>query len=187
VTDRAETRTQPHIVLIGLRCSGKSTLAPRLAAELDRPCLDLDDRVARAMDADSPARAIERDGIDAFRETEARELDAALAARPSVLALGGGAPTAPGAREALEHAAASGAARVFYLRAEPDTLAARMRATDTAERPTLVGDDAVGEIRTLFDQRDPLYESLAESTVETDGVGIDAALAALVALARAGS
>ena len=186
MTGAGATRALPHIVLIGLRCSGKSTLAPRLATELDLPCIDLDDRVARAMGADAPARAIERDGIDAFRETETRELGSALSEPASVLALGGGAPTAPGARETLERAAASGAARVFYLRAEPDTLAMRMHASDTADRPALAGDDPIDEIPILFEQRDPLYESLAESTVETDGVDPDATLAALVALARAG-
>jgi len=176
-----------HLVLIGLRCSGKSTLAPQLADALGMPCVDLDDRVTRALGAESPAHAIERDGIDAFRAAETRELDAALREPPMVLALGGGTPTAPGARERLERAADDNAARIFYLSAEPDTLAARMRSTDTDTRPALSSDDPVAEIGTIHEQRHGLYESIAESIIETDGVNPGSVLAALVALARSGS
>lgn len=176
-----------HIVLIGLRCSGKSTLAPRLAETLGVACVDLDDRVARAMGAASPAQAIENNGIESFRAAEAHELDSALGEPASVLALGGGTPTAPGARERLERAATTGQARVFYLCAQPGTLEARMRATDTGRRPALEGDDPVAEIATIHAQRHQLYETLAESIVETDAVEPESVLAALVALAKAGA
>lgn len=176
------TTRHAHIVLMGLRCSGKSTLGAQLAHKLGLPFIDLDDRVRDAANAESPAHVIERDGIDAFRALESSELTSALAHPTSVIALGGGTPTAPGASNTLAAAQRNCTARIFYLRALPVTLRARMEQTDTSSRPALTGDNALDEIATLFDERDASYTELSESIIETDAVEPDAILRALVAL-----
>lgn len=173
---------QPNLILTGLRASGKSTLGRLLAQQLGRDFVDLDEVVAQRMDATGPGEAIERDGIDAFRAAETEALRSVLGTENQIIALGGGTPTAPGAAELLRESGS----RIVYLRANPETLRERMGASDNTDRPALVGDDALGEIETLFNQRDDLYRALAESIVHIDGVGETSALRALIALANAG-
>lgn len=172
----------PNLILIGLRASGKSTLGRLLAQRLGRDFVDLDDVVARRMGASGPGEAIARDGIDAFRAAETDALRSVLETPARVIALGGGTPTAPGAADLLR---ASGA-HLVYLRGSPETLRSRLRETDNTDRPALVGDDAIDEVRTLHEQRDAPYRSLAGSVVHIDGVSRESVLAALIALGRAG-
>ena len=47
----------------------------------------------------------------------------------------------------------------------------------------MVGADAVSEIGTLFERRDPLYRDLAGGVLHLDGVSEEAALAMLAAWA----
>jgi len=175
--------SDPHIVLIGLRGCGKSTLGEQLADALGRPFLDLDALVSERLGMSGPGAIIDQHGIERFREEEAAALAFALEQPAGVLALGGGTPTAPGALDML----VSDRARVFYLRATPGTLAERLCQADNTDRPALVGDDPVSEIGVLFDQRDGIYQNLAESVVHVDGIREQAALAAITALARAGA
>ncbi|MFG0246932.1 MAG: shikimate kinase [Phycisphaerales bacterium JB052] len=172
---------QPNLILIGLRASGKSTLGQLLAQGLGRDFVDLDRVVAQQMDASGPGEVIEREGIDAFRFAETEALRSVLDTPGQIIALGGGTPTAPGASELLREADA----RIIYLCATPGTLRDRLRESDNTDRPALVGSDLLEEVRTLFEQRDPLYRQLAESVVHVDGVREEAVLQALLALAKA--
>lgn len=174
---------QLNFILIGLRGSGKSTLGRLLAQQLGRDFVDLDGIVAQRMNASGPGEAIERDGIDAFRATETQALRSVQGTHNQIIALGGGTPTAPGAAELLRE----NGSRIIYLRGKPETLRERMAQADNTDRPALVGDDALGEIETLFNQRDDLYRGLSESIVHIDGVGETSALRALIALANAGA
>lgn len=171
------------VVLIGLRCAGKSSLGTALSESLGGSFRDLDDLAARALGCEHPGEAIEEHGIDAFRRAETEALGGALRDPPRVLALGGGAPTAPGACELLETAQREGLVKIFYLRAQPETLRKRMEASDNAHRPSLTGADALDEIATLFEQRDAMYTHLAESIIETDDVAHESLVRVLVALA----
>jgi len=172
----------PMPVLIGLRGSGKSTLGRALAQHLERPFIDLDDVTAMALDAPSPGEAIQRLGLLVFRAAEAEALAGVLRRRDgSVVALGGGSPTAPGAPEALGHARAEGTARICYLRASAETLAKRLGQSDLTTRPSLTGRGTVEEIADLLAQRDTLYRDLADETIETDTLSEDATLERLAA------
>jgi len=155
----------PTILLIGLRGSGKSTLGRRLADDLSRPFVDLDDRTAAALGHATPGDALRTEGIEAFRDAESRALTAALDEPASILALGGGTPTAPGAADFINKHKADGSALVVYLRAEPTELASRLAAPGAPDRPALIGDDPITEIGTLFDQRDPLYRDLSDAVL----------------------
>ena len=172
---------EPNLILIGLRASGKSTLGRLLAQELGRDFVDLDRVVSQKMNATGPGEVIEREGIEAFRFAETEALRAVLETPNQIIALGGGTPTAPGAAELLRDADA----RIVYLRATPETLRARLTESDNTDRPALVGSDVLDEVQILFEQRDPLYQDLAESVVHTDGVRESSLLRALLALAKA--
>lgn len=176
------TDSKPNLILIGLRASGKSTLGVLLAERLGVGFVDLDDETSRVLGCSGAGEAIEKHGIDAFRDAEAVALGSAIEENGRVISLGGGSPTAPGCREMLRR----GSDRVIYLRALPETLQARLMGTDNADRPALVGDDVISEVRALFDQRDALYQDLAETTIHTDGVSEGSVLTALLAVVHAG-
>lgn len=171
---------EPDLLLIGLRGSGKSTLARALARAERREAIDLDDVTLRALGASDASEAWRVHGEPAFRAAEAAGLAELLKSpRGRVVALGGGTPTAPGAAEAIREACATGGAVVVYLRATPQVLASRLRASGPgANRPSLTGAGPIEEIESVFAQRDPLYRRLATRTIE--GVEtVDDALRAL--------
>lgn len=178
-------RTTPprrHLVLIGLRAAGKTTLGERLAREFGLPAIDLDDRTRERLGAASVRTAFTTFGETRFREAEAEALAAALEDAPSVIALGGGTPTAPGAEALLRGARAERRAVVIFLDPPLDLLARRLDA-DAGDRPSLTGRGVVEEIEDVASRRRGLYQSLAD-IVATEAVESDAAFQALAARAR---
>ena len=77
--------------------AGKSTTGALLAERLQRPFVDLDERIVDVEGTDIPT--LFKQGR--FRQVEARELAAVLNGPAVVLATGGGAPCQPGAMAAL--------------------------------------------------------------------------------------
>lgn len=163
-------RRSPHILLIGLRGSGKSSLGRDLASRTRRRFVDLDEVVPGALGRASVSEVFERDGEEAFRLAETRALQEALAGPASVVALGGGTPTAPGAADRIRAASRDGRAVAVYLRADASTLRARLEASDNAHRPSLTGVGVLDEVDALLERRDPLYRDLADAIVSTDGL-----------------
>ena len=171
----------PATVLIGLRGSGKTTLGRLLAARRGVQFIDLDDRTVAGSGHASVSAFFRAAGEHAFRAAEARALEAVLdelrsrrdgrdgGARPgAVVALGGGTPTAPGARELLERARADGLARVVLLEAPAAVLGARLAAAP-GDRPLLLGTDFTQEAALLGERRMPAYRTLADAVVSTAG------------------
>jgi shikimate kinase len=175
--------SEPNLVLIGLRGSGKSTLGARLADSLGMGFVDLDDSTAKVLACAGAGEAIALHGMDTFRAAERTALEQELQTAGRVIALGGGTPTAVGCVGLLS----GESCRVFYLKASPQTLRARLSVADNSDRPSLTGGDVLDEIATVYEQRDPLYTEIAESVVHTDGVSEDSTMVALIALAKAGA
>jgi shikimate kinase len=174
-----------HVVLMGLRASGKSTLGRALADVLRRFFVDLDDVTAIELDVKSPAEGLQKFGEPAFRAAEVRALAKVLGRNDRVIALGGGTPTAPGAREMLAKEQDAGKALLVYLRASAETLRARLDATDLSTRPALLGSDPLLEIEALLERRDAAYVALADETIEVDDLTSEDVLARLLVVARA--
>lgn len=164
--------TERTIVLMGLRGCGKSTVGTILAREVGASFIDLDDRTLALLREErgvsTIGEAFEKFGEAAFREAEARALRAVLHESESgcsVIALGGGTPTAPGAEAELKQSEAA----LVYLRLPPEVLTQRLRGKIDANRPALMpGSDAIVEIGRVHEQRDPLYRSLAQIVIEED-------------------
>lgn len=176
------------IYLMGLRGSGKTTLGPALAARLGSSTsggafVDLDEITHTMLGAASAAEALHRFGEPAFRAAERRALDEPRVLTASVVGLGGGTPTHPASEVELRRRAAFGD-RLLYLRASPETLRARLAATDLSARPSLTGADVLDEITVLFARRDPLYRGLASAVIEIDGLLEHECLARLVHVAE---
>ena len=158
-----------HILLMGLRGAGKTTLARRVAGACGAAAVDLDELVAAAAGELTVGGAFRALGEPRFREVEAASLAEQLREAPRVIALGGGTPTAPGAASLIRLAVAAGA-RAVYLRASPATLKARLEQTDLSARPSLTGLGVLEEIETVFARRDGAYRTLASVIIECDGL-----------------
>ncbi|MGH7241812.1 MAG: shikimate kinase [Phycisphaerales bacterium] len=170
----------PRLILLGLRTSGKTTLGKLAAAKLQLPFLDLDDLTSRVLNQPSAGDAIRNLGLPAFRAGEVRALSTPEAGSVGVLSLGGGTPTDPAARAAIEVLRRAGA-RVIYLRATPATLRARLSQTDLSTRPSLTGVNPVDEVEAIFRERNPVFHSVADVTIDVDAMDEQAALAAVLA------
>jgi shikimate kinase len=147
-----------HIVLLGFMGSGKTTVGALLAAHLERPFVDLDDRIECAA-GQSIAEVFSEQGEAAFRDLEARALAELLgeAPEPLVIALGGGAFAQEPNRQAI---AAAGALTIF-LDSPLETL--RERCAGLLHRP-LARDPL--RFAQLYLERQPLY-GLAAWTIGT--------------------
>jgi shikimate kinase / 3-dehydroquinate synthase len=145
------TALDRHIALIGFMGAGKTTLGMQLADRIDRPFLDLDAEIERALQR-TVAQLFEERGEAEFRVLEAERTLALLRqGRPAVLALGGGAIETPAIRKAVrEHALA------VFLDVELDQAWERVART---ARP--LAQDAE-DFRALYERRRSLYEETAD-------------------------
>lgn len=151
-----------NLVLIGPRCSGKTTLAPLLAEALQRPWVDLDVELARR--AGRPADAVlAQDGEAAFRKRERDVLRWAAGLSGHVIATGGGAVL-----HAVELARLAEQACVLSLDLPLELLVARATARP---RPALTALPMAEEMAEIVRLRRPLYRSYAHLTVEHDAPG----------------
>lgn len=145
----------PHVVLLGTMGSGKTTVGRALAARLGRRYWDNDaELVARA--GRTAAEVAAADGLGALHDLEASVLADGLALpEPAVV-------SAPGS-VALRRPSL-GDAFVVWLRARPETLAARVAGSD---RPDL------GAVEVVDAERRPGFAALATYVVDTDDLTAD--------------
>ncbi len=162
-------QSAPHIVLMGLRASGKSTLAKLLSTLTNLPRTDLDHETLALLNQPSTSRAWAALGQAAFRDAESTALSNTLFLPTRVIALGGGTPTSPPAEQLLREARRARHALLVYLRYPADTLRARLASDpdQLADRPAIHGASPLDEIPTLLAQRDPLYTDLAELILDS--------------------
>ena len=157
------------IVLIGLRCAGKSSVGRLLAKELKLDFVDLDEEISlHEGSGRSAGELLEQLGEEPFRDLESVALARALSRSDLVLAAGGGALEREENRSLLR-----GHARVVWLDA-PDAELLKRRALDGTLRPLLVGEDSAEELSLLGPSRRRIFEELAGSAFETGGGEISA-------------
>lgn len=156
--DAAAIRAGASIVLAGAPGSGKSTVGAALSKALGERWIDVDEQIVAA-ERTPIAEIFAGRGEPHFRELEVRHTLAALAER-AVVSIGGGAVTSPQIREALT------GHRVVWLRVGPSEAAKRVGMN--VARPLLLG-NVRGRLMQLLKERTPLYEEVADLTVDTDG------------------
>jgi shikimate kinase len=149
------------ISLVGMPGSGKSTVGRHVARHLGLAFVDTDHRIEQRIGC-SIRSYFELHGEAAFRDIEAEVIDEVTHDRATgVMATGGGAVLREGNRAALRERT-----QVFYLRSTPEDLARRLR-HDT-HRPLLQGSaNPLIRLRTLYQERDPLYRRCAHFVIET--------------------
>jgi len=164
-----------HILLIGLPGSGKSTVGRLVAEQLHAGFADIDTILIRK-EGKPIAMVFAEKGEATFREMERKEMEAALANQPEVIAPGGGWAAQPAALEI-----AKATAYVIYLQARPETATAR--AVPSGTRPVLMGGDSDAQMRELLKAREPFYQQ-AHATVQTEGKTAAQVAAEVVRLAQ---
>ena len=142
----------PHVILVGLPGSGKSTVGPLLATALNRSFLDFDAEITRREGMTIPEIFGQR-GEEHFRDLEHRLTVEVAECGNMILAPGGGWVTRPAAVTLLRPPA-----KMVYLKVSPQVALGRMGATATG-RPLLNRPDPKGELEHLLTARRGDYES----------------------------
>ena len=155
-----------NIYLVGMMGAGKTTVGRLLARRLKLPFIDSDKEIESRCGVKIPL-IFEIEGEGGFRSREAQVLAELTALEGVVLGTGGGAALL---EENRNHLAATGT--VIYLRARPEDLYERVR--HDRNRPLLATGDPLGRLRELYVERDPLYRSIADLTVDTGRQGVNA-------------
>ncbi len=149
-----------NIILIGTMGAGKSTVGRRLAKRLGTQFYDSDKVIQKKTGVDIPT-VFEYEGESGFRIREEKVISELCQLEGIVLATGGGAVLSDNTRHLL-----SSRGIVFYLKASVDTLLKRTQG-DTS-RPLLNALNKQKTISALLQQREPLYQEIADHIIKTD-------------------
>ncbi|MBK2029015.1 shikimate kinase AroK [Francisella noatunensis] len=154
-----------NIFLIGPVGAGKSTIGKQLAKQLKLEFIDSDDTIEKKCGVDINW-IFDLEGEEGFRKRERDVIAEILAEKQNiVLATGGGAILDPDTRSLL-----SSRGKVVYLGATIEQQLERT-AKDT-KRPLLRVDDKKPVLEQLMAEREPLYRSIADVVVETNGATV---------------
>jgi shikimate kinase len=152
-----------HIVLIGYRCTGKTSVGKAISERLGKAVVDTDDYIEKK--AGRPiSNMVEKEGWDFFRDREREAIREITACDDLVIAAGGGAVLN---EENVTNLKRNGV--VILLEARNETLLQRMRADDRTERqrPSLTGKSPLEEIEEVLEVRRPYYEQAMDFSVDT--------------------
>lgn len=152
--------SSPHVVLVGLMGSGKTTVGKKVAKITCRRFVDADVEL-EARTGRSVADWFAQEGEAGFRDAEAGLLGDLLdAEEPLVVGAGGGVVV----REANRARLAADDATVVYLHGEPAFLASRVQRK--AHRPLLDGQDPRELFAAMYADRDRWYREVSDVVIE---------------------
>jgi shikimate kinase len=170
-----------NLVLIGYRCTGKTTIGRLLADKLGWPLVDTDtliqERAGRSI-----KEIVAAGGWPEFRRLEREVIADVAAADRQVISAGGGAILDDANTRALR---AGG--KVVLLTAAPEVIWERMKADPKtlAERPNLTDSGGIAEVTRVLAERCPRYDAARHFAVETDRFPPEEAAARILAWLKA--
>jgi shikimate kinase len=152
--------SQPHLILVGLPGSGKTTVGQAVAERTGRTFLDLDQEIERR-EARSIGELFAERGEAYFRKKERELTEELTVVGNMVIAPGGGWVTNP---EVV--ALVRPPSQLIYLKVHPETALKRLGPM-RAMRPLLARPDPVAELTRLLAARKEAYES-ADHVINTE-------------------
>ena len=173
--------TGPLLVLVGPPASGKTTVGTAVAAALGLAFRDTDRDVEFATGS-SVADLFVEHGEPHFRDLERAAVERALVEHDGVLALGGGAVMHADTRQLLVAHGAGGGVVVWL---DVDLPSAAKRVGLSRDRPLLAVNPRA-MLRTMLEDRAPLYREVATATVPTSNRTTDDVVADVLALIPGG-
>ncbi|MFH1672511.1 MAG: shikimate kinase AroL [Pseudomonadota bacterium] len=168
------------IVLIGYRCSGKTSVGKRVASILKWRFVD-SDAVIEERTGKSIEEIVATGGWTAFRNEEANAIKRLATLDKTVLATGGGVILNPANRKLLRKQGV-----VVWLKADTTTIENRMKQDDKTEsqRPGLTDKGSMEEIKTVLLERTPYYRDAAHHIIDTSNKSADEIADEIITLTR---
>lgn len=151
-----------NIVLIGMPGVGKSTVGVILAKMIGYQFIDAD-LLIQKQEGKLLHEIIAEKGTDGFIEIEER-VNASIEASHTIIATGGSVVYG---KKAMEHLSRIGT--VMYLKVPYDTLEKRLE--DIKGRGVVLKEGQT--LRTLYDERTPLYEKYADIEISEDDLNVE--------------
>lgn len=168
------------VSLIGYRGTGKTSVAPRLAARLGWDWIDADEELEHRAGC-TIKQVFASEGEAGFRRRERVVLQDLLRRDRLVLAAGGGAILNADTRRELREAGPA-----VWLKATVKTISGRIARdkTTSARRPQLTSAGGAREIEQLLAIREPFYRECAWLEIDTEGFDVEQVVERILAFLR---
>lgn len=155
-----------NVVLIGMRGSGKTTVAKMLSKRLGWDFLELDEEVAKNVGMPI-AEFVATQGWDAFRDKESEVVEVAAASDSAVISTGGGVVVREKNTTALKKNGIC-----IFLNAPLEVLFKHVGG-EASKLPRLTGKQSMREeMEEVLKIRQPLYEKAADEIIDTEKLSL---------------
>lgn len=149
-----------NIFLVGPMGAGKTSVGRYLARELGKEFYDSDQEIEHKMGV-TLTWIFDLEGMEGFRQREARVIAELSELDNVVISTGGGCIETPEVRDVL-----SQNGMVVYMEVSLDTQLKRLK--KDKRRPQLQGQNPQEVLIRLWEEREPVYEGVADFIVHTD-------------------
>ena len=161
---KAQWTSSDSIFLVGPMGAGKTTIGLQLAKHFDRQFFDSDKEIERRTGATIPL-IFELEGEEGFRKRETQVIQDLATLKSAIIATGGGAVIKSENRHILKNNGL-----IIYLKADLDHLFERTQ--KDKNRPLLQTENPKDRLKEIIEQRNPLYEEVADIIIKTGNQSI---------------
>ncbi|WP_058485345.1 shikimate kinase [Defluviitalea phaphyphila] len=158
-------KNKSNIVLIGFMGCGKSTIGKELAKKIKYSFIDSDEEIEKSIGI-SISDFFAKYGEVKFRKLEEKVISQIAAKNNLVIATGGGV-----IKNFNNIFSLKSGGIIIYLKAAPMTIFKNVKNDNT--RPLLNTNNKLETIKSLLNERAPLYERAADFIVNTDNKSIN--------------